>query len=31
VNVAGHAEDPEAIARAVERVLREHYRRSAVV
>ena len=31
VNVAGSANDPEAIASAVERVVREHYRRSAVV
>jgi hypothetical protein len=31
VNVAGHADDPEAIAAAVERVIRTHYRRSAVV
>jgi len=31
VNVAGDAHDPERIARAVERVVREHWRRSAVV
>jgi hypothetical protein len=31
VNVAGSANDPEAITSAVERVIREHRRRSAVV
>jgi hypothetical protein len=31
VNVAGNAHDPEGIAAAVERVVRQHWRRSAVV